>query len=602
MQKYLTDQELYNLLMESDIEEDEPDGFANNDDIDINGQTPNIIEVEVDDIVDEEPVSGELVAEGEEVLNPERLLALLEEKRALQFTTKQDIKWRRREFVSSKINFNVDDETSTAPRTPYEYFKEYFPDTFFESMAFETNLYATQCSKKFQPTNRSEMRQFVAIHIVMGVMKLPRLRLYWHPTMGIGFFQNAMSCDRFVQLRGNLHFCNNLEKPERSSDKFYKVRPLIECVRNRCLQLEAEEDVCVDEQIIPFKGRLQMKQYMKGKPNSWGIKVYVLCTKSGLPLDFFLYQGSSSGICQENVKKIGFGASVVLHLADRLKKAGHTLYCDNFFTNYPLLEILRSRNINATGTVRINRFAAPPLLTDKEMSKKPRGFSDSVVSRDGKITIVKWKDTKYVHLASNFVGIGQVDEPQRWDKSNKKYENVQRPEIVRVYNSGMGGVDLLDQYIAYYRIFIQSKKWTLRIFSHFIDFALAASWVEYRRDCDRALMDKNTQLDLMNFRLQVAHVLKSCGNPVVSNKRGRPSSSPSGQVQSTKRVNIERRPLSEIRRDMIDHLPQHDNKNNPTRCKEHQCSGRTHFMCEKCNVHLCITKDRNCFLKFHRKG
>lgn len=33
-----------------------------------------------------------------------------------------------------------------------------------------------------------------------------------------------------------------------------------------------------------------------------------------------------------------------------------------------------------------------------------------------------------------------------------KYENLRLPEIVRKYNYGMGGVDLLDQFIAYYRI------------------------------------------------------------------------------------------------------------------------------------------------------
>ena len=32
----------------------------------------------------------------------------------------------------------------------------------------------------------------------------------------------------------------------------------------------------VDEAMIPFKGRLAFKQYMKDKPTKWGIKVFVL--------------------------------------------------------------------------------------------------------------------------------------------------------------------------------------------------------------------------------------------------------------------------------------------------------------------------------------
>ncbi len=32
----------------------------------------------------------------------------------------------------------------------------------------------------------------------------------------------------------------------------------------------------IDEAMIPFKGRLRFKQYMKDKPMKWGIKVFAL--------------------------------------------------------------------------------------------------------------------------------------------------------------------------------------------------------------------------------------------------------------------------------------------------------------------------------------
>jgi len=37
-------------------------------------------------------------------------------------------------------------------------------------------------------------------------------------------------------------------------------------------RLEPEEKHSVDEQMIPFKGRSSMKQYMKSKPHKWGYK------------------------------------------------------------------------------------------------------------------------------------------------------------------------------------------------------------------------------------------------------------------------------------------------------------------------------------------
>ncbi len=39
---------------------------------------------------------------------------------------------------------------------------------------------------------------------------------------------------------------------------------------------EFELHCTIDEAMIPFKGQLKFKQYMKDKPTKWGIKVFVL--------------------------------------------------------------------------------------------------------------------------------------------------------------------------------------------------------------------------------------------------------------------------------------------------------------------------------------
>lgn len=85
-----------------------------------------------------------------------------------------------------------------------------------------------------------------------------------------------MSRDRFFQLRNNLHCINNLDVPNTCNDKLHKVRPLFEAIRQRCLALELEENLCVDEQMVPFRGHLSIKQYMKGKPTPWGSK-FLFC-------------------------------------------------------------------------------------------------------------------------------------------------------------------------------------------------------------------------------------------------------------------------------------------------------------------------------------
>lgn len=63
----------------------------------------------------------------------------------------------------------------------------------------------------------------------------------------------------------------------------------------------------------------------------------------------------------------GFGRAVILKLInDIVKPDQHCLYFNNFFTSYNLLNALEKMNIYATDTTRNNRFANPPLPSDKK--------------------------------------------------------------------------------------------------------------------------------------------------------------------------------------------------------------------------------------------
>lgn len=72
-------------------------------------------------------------------------------------------------------------------------------------------------------------------------------------------------------------------------DKHFKVRPLIEQIRQNCLkQHKKETKFSIDEMMIAYKWTKagKRKQYMKDKPNKWGFKnvtagasgiIYILC-------------------------------------------------------------------------------------------------------------------------------------------------------------------------------------------------------------------------------------------------------------------------------------------------------------------------------------
>lgn len=61
-------------------------------------------------------------------------------------------------------------------------------------------------------------------------------------------------------------------------------------------------------------------------------------------------------------------------------------------------------------------------------------------------------------MGSNLIPFGKPQKVRRWNKSTKQYEEVEVPEVIKLYNANMGGVDKFDQMISYYRTFVKSKK------------------------------------------------------------------------------------------------------------------------------------------------
>ena len=97
-----------------------------------------------------------------------------------------------------------------------------------------------------------------------------------------------------------------------SYDRLFKVRPLLDLLLPK---FEAEytlhQECTIDEAMIPFKGCLGFKQFMKDKPVKWGIKVFVLSdARNGYVKKLQVYGGK--GLNQTS--DIGLCTRVVLEL------------------------------------------------------------------------------------------------------------------------------------------------------------------------------------------------------------------------------------------------------------------------------------------------
>ncbi|XP_040072993.1 piggyBac transposable element-derived protein 2-like [Ixodes scapularis] len=483
--------------------------------------------------------------------------------------------------------------------SPYQYFRRYVPKSVFLELVDKTNQYSVLQEGSSVKTDEEEIRRLVALHLTMGVLRYPRLRLYWRPSMKSALVASTgLSRNRFEKLRNNLHIVD-VNNPS-TTDRLWKIRPLMDAFQERCNELDVEERLSLDEQIVPFKGRLDIKQYIRGKPNPWGVKIFMLCGESGLIYDFLPYQGSTTSLAEDLKCNFGITGAIVLQLAQRIPSGlGHKLFFDNYFTSVPLLREMLKKKIFAAGTVRSNRCEKCPLMSEKDLKKKGRGSSDCLVSGDGQVVVTRWMDNRVVTLASNFVAVENEETARRWSKADKCFLDIKRPAVVGAYNRSMGGVDKVDFLVALYRTTIRSRKWTLRMIFHFMNLAVVNAWLEYRKDADRQLILPTKQLDLLDFTLGVIKALSAAESKPVSRKRGRPSDSP---LQPSKRLSCaENRPVQDVRFDQMSHWPVHEDSREQ-RCKMERCTGKTRVMCDKCNVHLCLTKSRNCFKAFHLRN
>lgn len=105
------------------------------------------------------------------------------------------------------------------------------------------------------------------------------------------------------------------------------------------------------------------------------------------------------------------------------------------------------------------------------MKKEERGTYDSAFYKEHGITVVRWNDNSVVTMATNFDTIDPPSITKRYSRKEKKSVSVKQPKFIGNYNKHMGGVDLLDNFVAMYRVQIKGKKWWWPIFTNFIDVA-----------------------------------------------------------------------------------------------------------------------------------
>jgi len=168
---------------------------------------------------------------------------------------------------------------------------------------------------------RSELEQFIGCCMYTSIFKLPRSRMYWSLNTTVESIAGIMSRQRWEQIKSNLHFNNNdnmpsLTNPDR--DKLFKLRPLIDHLLFKFQAILQDQTLCIDEQMVPFKGVSGLKQYLPKKPHTWGFKIFIMCNVKSLVSNFDIYTGKILPVL--GYPDLGASSNIVLKLIQIVEK------------------------------------------------------------------------------------------------------------------------------------------------------------------------------------------------------------------------------------------------------------------------------------------
>nr|XP_047128015.1 piggyBac transposable element-derived protein 4-like [Hydra vulgaris] len=499
-------------------------------------------------------------------------------------------------------------------QSPLDFFNYFFTDDLVELISLETHRAAItkNLNTKFK-IDKYGIRRYIGVLIFMSVYRYPNIEDYWSE-FGFGHIPESMPKNRFEQIKKYLSFndeSKRVKKGDIGYDPIFRIRKVATHLLERFDSIPKNARLSIDEQMCSTKMVHHLRQYLPDKPHKWGVKLFVLCDSNGYSYRFEIYTAAKNDdIVLPFTPNIGATGNVVIRLSQTIPNfVNHILYFDNFYTSLPVMVYLRARGIYALGTVRANRIPKCKLPDDKneELKKAPRGYSiEFVGSAYGvDITTVLWKDTKNVRLCSTYVGTkpfqrnntsSQLSKVARYNKKKSSYDEIDCPQIIREYNTHMGGVDLMDSYLGRNGLKIKTQDMATRIFYHFLDMTVTNAFILYRRlnaennktvDSD----DKIKDMTMKEFRVSIAKEL--C---VSLEKRsvGRPSA-----TQPTNRNYVGRKaahPVASVRFDEMNHFPEWGSKKSCKFCKKSD----THTFCTKCNIHLCFSKAKNCFKDYHQ--
>ena len=377
-----------------------------------------------------------------------------------------------------------------ADPTVIDFVQLFIDEAMYEEMTVETNRYARQYLSNRQLPAHSRFRKwpeqgvttdeiecFMSLITAMGLVVHEYINDYWSndPVMQTPFFSSVMPQDHFMNILSFFHLCDNDGYIPRGRDGYqplYKLGNVYTTIIQRFQDVwYPGRHICIDEGMIPFRGKVHMRVYNPDKPDKYGLKSYEVCdSQNAYCYGFHMYTGKDGTPPSRNGKTY----DLVMKLMQPYLHRGHTLFVDNYYTSPALFTDLYEAGTGATGTAR-NRRGMPEEVKNAKLKLK----GDKVVMHNGPLMAMKFKDRKDVKVLSTVHSSTMVGTGKRDHHGNE----IQLVVAVHEYNKFMGAVDRSDQMVGYSSFRRKTLKWWKKAFFHVQSLALLNAWIVYREWC-----------------------------------------------------------------------------------------------------------------------
>ena len=295
------------------------------------------------------------------------------------------------------------------------YFQLFVPDHLMSQFATATNQFMSELlqhqndnqendnqqvienlKQSWVPTNVNEMKKFIGLLFLMGIIEKPDVFLYWspEPLYETPLFQAIMCKKRFILLLRCLRFHDDqhgLSEDESECDRLCNIRPLFNYFNTRFRYVYvAEQDIALHTLTIKVKRKQNSKET---SPQEAVVNVklhYLRESNSGYMFQFQVCNDDSETLnvnifaLPKETQNWSFGEKIALSLLRPFLDRGYNIYMDQYFTSVQLFNYLYHRKTNACGTI-LPQNLPPTIVTLLDQNQEEMAAYTS-----GPLLCLKW--------------------------------------------------------------------------------------------------------------------------------------------------------------------------------------------------------------------